>query len=342
MKRSRYGKYIRGTTRAIKLVQAARSLSRSFYKGKRTRRPPSYSRSTSTAITRRRGGQRKVENLVRSVKKMKCKINAGTTTQITRTRKLVKNISCGYAKSAHAGQAFGMNTLEAQLTSLKFYNPATPGTLTVASGLDGSYSKEYCFDSIYTTCYAKNMCNSPAKMTLYLIVPKSSTNLTGLTAFTAGITNDPGNLAADSYCTHLTDSSTFRDNWTIVSQTSKYVMPGQQITKSHNFKQFVYDPSNFDENALSYQKKYASYEWMCRIEGTYVFDSITGHVNPSTSLARAVMVIENKYVITYDGGINIVSSDVSDDMPTTIPNSAVVVNQPVVGIQDFSSTATTS
>jgi len=216
---------------------------------------------------------------------------------------------------------------EAVLAQLRFFNPASPGTLTTADGSTGTYAREYYFKSVYSRIDLVNNYQVPVVVRLYCVTPKSDTSTSPETSFTNGLA-DCGNPSSTSPCIHPTDSKEFMDTWNIQFSKKIILSPGQGCFGNYSVKDIYYAPQIYDSISLSYQKRFKTFAWCARIEGVLGHDT---SANEQSLLGCGVdYVWSTKYVVHYDnGGTPIEFIYINDTSPTSFTNGGVISEKPV-------------
>lgn len=224
------------------------------------------------------------------------------------------------------------STIETVLAQLRYYDPSNPSTLVTASGVTGTFSKDFLITRSYYKLVVQNNYQVPCHVTIYLCRPKEDTSIGPQTAFTEGLT-DVGNPSANSTLVYLTDSEIFQDLWKVENSEKKYLQPGEFCTLAVGDKKYTYDPSVVDSHALSYQSQYKAAVYVLRVEGPLCHDSVADQ--QGTGQGGVDYQLNRTFEVEYQAGAQIhyiVSSDTSD----TFTNSAVCSNKPVSDNQSYS------
>lgn len=207
---------------------------------------------------------------------------------------------------------------EAALANLKYYDPATPGTLITADAATGSYQKNFLVKSIYSKLDIRNNYQSDADITVYLCRVKADSSLSPATAWGDGIATDAGNVAASSELSQYpTDYDVFNDLWTCKRVAHKVLSPGESMTATHSLENVEYNPALVDEHSASYQQRYASCVWLTVLRGTAAHDT---SLDQQGLQAAGVDILQTQvWKVSYDAGINLSYVMVSNtlDTPTT-------------------------
>jgi len=225
--------------------------------------------------------------------------------------------------------------IESAMAHLRYYNPATPGTLTTADASSGTYSRQIHFKSIYDKLTVRNNYQVPAHVKIYLCLPKTDTNQSPTAFYASGIqdqTSPAGAVTSPMF--YPTDITHVTDNWNMKCVKSKTLQAGGQFSCSHITKPFDYDPSNVDTHSLSYQKKYGGQCWVIRVEGVVGHDQSA--VEYTTLQAKVDLMLDRKFVITYDAGVNLKDFSADNTASTAFTNLGLISNKPLSDNQPFS------
>lgn len=220
---------------------------------------------------------------------------------------------------------YSTSTLEAVLGQLRYYDPSTPGTLIQASGATGSYKKDFMFKSLYANMCIRNNYQSPVKLSVYVVQPKTDTSIDSVTAFTNGLT-DVGAPSSTSPMVFLTDSEQFKDLWKIVNSKNYNLRPGEMINYISSVKDIIYDPSLSDSQTESFQKKSKCRQFILRVEGIIAHDTSAdqqGHISGGIDYS-----MDRTFKVVYDAGVDLKYIYLNDNLDT-FTNGGVVTCQPV-------------
>ncbi len=125
-------------------------------------------------------------------------------------------------------QCNNLSITEAALSSLRFFNPAVPGTLTTADGKTGTYARSYYFQSVHSKVTMRNNAKVAGRMTIYVCVPKKDGSVSTTTCIASAVADQGANAAytATSPLTFPTDGLEFNDLWKIVDSKSRTLEGG--------------------------------------------------------------------------------------------------------------------
>lgn len=226
------------------------------------------------------------------------------------------------------GIALDMSIFQESCQYLKYYNPSTPGTLTVADFETGTFDRRVLFKSVYFSMTARNNYQTDAKVRIYLCTPKQSSSISPTTAWQNGIDSN-GDASLTSYLQvgqFPMEYTDFRDTWTAKLHASATLAPGQSLSASHSVQNVEFDPSAYDQHTALYQAKYKNFLLMAVVEGTVAHDSaVAGEQGLCQAGVDIAMTRVSK--VQYDAGINTKFIKVSNNYDT-FTNGAVQSHQP--------------
>lgn len=298
---------------------------------------PAHLRAARSGLRRvRRAGRsrflKKAKTLKKQVRELKRTVNNEQGTHITRTRDTGRVLSLVNQSVKTGVDANKASVLETAISVLKYYNPADPANLTTAAGATGTYVRKFRFETIYSSMSIVNNYQVPCKATIYLVEPKGDTSVTPTTAFTDGLT-DVGGISSTSPLVYLTDSPVFNELWRIVKSTSKRIEPGRGLTLTHSVKNLLYDPAYHDSHTSTYKKSEAAYSFIIMVEGLLAHDTAANE--QGISFAGVDYVLDSKWVVKYDAGVDLIQYTITDNSDT-FTNAAVMSAKPVADNQSYS------
>lgn len=308
----------------------------------RQRRP--YSRRVAFRKARkcrtlgRRKLSRKVCHLEKRVKNLTFAENAslGTFTHrlISGATKCITSTD-GKQYGVAAIEGLYMPNFNESVQYLKYYNPATPGTLTVADGKTGTYDRRFLFKNIYASLTLRNNYQTDCKIKVYLCTPKQSSSIDLQVAWQNGVDAN-GDSSITSYLQtgqFPNDYSDFKDVWTAKLHCKAALAPGQTMKCSHGVKDIEYDPTAYATHTASFQSKYKNFFFLLLVEGTL------GHnaTNSGVQQAGVDWHLTRTRVVQYDAGVNISFQKVDNDL-VSITTGGVQSHQPIPDNVPYSST----
>lgn len=219
--------------------------------------------------------------------------------------------------------------IEGYCANLRYFNPATPGTLTTANPATGTYSSKIHFDNVYSKLMLRNNYQVPVKVKVYLVKPKGDTNINPHTYYSNGITDQViGGGDETTPTIYLNDIDVFKEQWSIKVLKDVVLDAGAWCEVKHSTGKFDYDPSLFDSHTVAYQPKFKSAVFMIRLEGVLGHDTTV--TTEHTNLAGQVDYMRTTVAkITYDAGVNLNDIYISDGRDASFTNGGVVSSKPV-------------
>lgn len=294
--------------------------------------PKSYKKGfRRTTIRRGRAGTmpRKVKGLSRQVRELKRLAEADMGTHIHRRRDVNAILSLENEQNVNYIVSCNVERLEEVLLQLRYYDPSNPGTLLVASGVSGTFQKDFFFSRIHSKITVRNNYQVPCEVRIYQCVPKDDTSIDVVSAFQDGLT-DVGNPGYLSPLTYLTDSKLFDDLWRIKQSAIKLLDAGRQCSMTWSAKPFQYDPSLTDSHNQQYQAAFQASVFMVFIKGVVSHDALADQ--QGTSSAGIDMMCDTVYEVKYPAGADITQFTV-DDGSSAFANGARLTNKPAADVQ---------
>lgn len=223
--------------------------------------------------------------------------------------------------------------IETVLAQLKYYDPATPGTLVTADGSTGTYSRNFYFKPTYMKITIRNNYQVPCNVRVYQLKVKTDTNMTPETAWLNGLA-DLSNGTINDIGMYPSDSPQFGDFWGVINETTIRLEPGQEKKFSMSSPSFNYDPSISDSHALAYQVDQHVRSMLVSVSGVIGHDSAV-----TTEFGRLGAGVDidlyKVYTIDYDAGANLKYIYYSNGY-STFTNGGLVSNKPVADNQAYS------
>lgn len=286
----------------------------------------------------------------RSYKRMPVGKRVGTVTSVKALQKTVKKLarhdkqSTGKMTFRSLGSAsttsgvglqqlnnyMPMSTtiLEIVLAQCKFFNPATPGTLTVGSLASGTYQRNALFENVSSIVKYTNNYQTNLNLKVYLCQVKDDTDITPQSLW-AGAIPDASNLATNTQLgQYPTDFTGLTDVWNLKVIKNVMLKPGSTVTCSHSTGPFEYSSSTVDGHNLTYQREYKAYTFMAVLSGCLGHDSAVSEF--SNTLAGIDVDHCTTYKVAYDAGINLEYCYVTNTKPTAFTNGGVQSQKPIV------------
>lgn len=273
-----------------------------------------------------------VAKLKKKVKAISHTLENNTAIAVFRKRDTEVRTCAVNAMSMDNFSAITVSAIETAMAGLRYFDSAT-NALVTANPATGTYQRDMLVKETYVSMLCRNNYQVPCRITIYVCLPKVDTNISPLSYFTSGLT-DQGNPTATSPLVHLTDSQIFNENWRIGKSISKLLSPGQEVSLSHSGKSFEYDFSQVDTHGQAFQRRYNCMAFITRVEGVIGHDSV--ETDEQGFLQAGVdCEINTKYVFHYDAGKDLHDIFI-DDNASTFTNTGLVSSKPVSDNLGFS------
>lgn len=270
---------------------------------------------------------KKVCRIEKSIRELKLAENASLGTFVLKTwyTSALKPAQAAQANYVAIGCDMGRFTDACQY--LKYYNPATPGTLTTANFETGTYSRTVLFKSMYFSMEMRNNYQTDCKIRIYLCTPKGDHSISPSAAWTNGVTAASTATGANELGQYPTEYEEFNALWAAKVHCKATLSPGQSVTCSHTVRNVEFDPVVFDSKSDTYQRKYKNFMFLAVAEGTLAHDTAAV---AEQGIAPAGLDILMKRVTTvqYDAGVNIKYFRIENNTDT-FTNGAVQSHQPL-------------
>ncbi|WP_445724193.1 hypothetical protein [Flavobacterium sp.] len=274
-------------------------------------------------VSRKKKGA--IAKLKRSVKELKHDSDQSLGELTYRNISVSKVLSAENKRGSGCFSVFSVSSLEYILGLLKFFNPATPGTLTTSSGTSGSYQRDYLFKSITHKLLIRNNYQTDVNVKVYLCHNKDDASKNPLECWEDGV-GDAGNAAVDDIFQYPTDCALYKALYTSKVVLNKVLSPGQSTQCSTTAKPFTYDSSVVDSHSQTWQKEYKPSHFLVTITGTIGHDI---SADQRTILASGVDVEQRvTAVVRYEAGINIKYVHLDTSL-SNVSNSGVQSHQPI-------------
>jgi len=327
--------YRRGLSYAAKAGSVAAAVGGIAMKAASRYMTPDKSKSVKTnkKIRRRFGPVKAQKSVKKQVKQLTKLVNADMGVHTQRRRSCGRVVCTSNQQTQTGFDVISSTLLEEVLAQLRYYDPSSPSALVNASGLTGSYQKDFLFSSIYANMTIRNNYQVPVLVRVYACRTKDDTSITPITAFTNGLV-DVGNPASSSPLVYLSDSAQFRDLWSIEKTMIKQLNPGTQFSFKTATKSFSYDPSLYDSHNLEYMRRHHGLVYVVRVEGVISHDSAVT-TEQSSGLGGVDIMLDTTFTVRYSAGAQIEYIYV-DNETSAVTNGLVIANMPISDNQAFS------
>lgn len=242
------------------------------------------------------------------------------TASVTCTKNAQDNIEINYCSSVN---------IEAALANLRYYDPATPGTLTTADFTSGTYSKKVLIKYAMQEVKIANNYQSRAHVKVYAFSFKDDTSNNANGLWTAGgADNASGTITPGTLNQSPTDYTLFNQMIRTKVLFDGVLQPGSYKSFKQSNKDIEYDPSFKDTETATYSPRYKSGGILVIVKGTICHDSANAAVN-GTSAAGVDVEYKQTMKILYQAGVNIkftVLNNAYDAMTTAVESSKPVAD----------------
>lgn len=298
-------------------------------------------RSSSKKYSQQKGGQkvssgkrtyrkrRPKVSLTKEVRLLKKEVHSGMATHTHKRFDTYRQIA-NTAQCSHT--AYDINTaslIEAYTSNMRFFNPSTPATPTLANPSTSTDSMDIVFKSIYTKLELRNNYQVPCKVKVYVCRVKGDTAISPTTYFDNGIDDQvEGTASSTDPLIYLTDIDVLKAQYDIELIKDVELDAGNSCSAIYVVRQFDYDPSTYDAHSLAYQRKWRGCAFVVRVEGVLGHD--TAVAGEQTTLQCGVDIAHTiKAVISYDAGASYNTIVIDDNRDASFTNSGVVSSKPV-------------
>lgn len=277
--------------------------------------------------------KKKKTTVKKQLKELKKAVNADNATHVHKRRDPQRVLAQDYETEHSSLIGINATTLETAMANLRYYNPATPGTLTTADASTGTYSRGVHFKSIFSKLTVRNNYQISAKVTIYSCTPRADTNSTPIAFYATGISDQCITGNTTDPLLYLNDINMVKDIWHCKRVKQVLLNPGRECYAYHKAKPFDYDPSLYDSHTLLYQSKFKAHVFVVRVDGVIGHDTSS---NEQAQLKAGVdTFVDHVFTMVYDAGVNL--HDISqDNNQDTFTNSGVASNMPVADNQSYS------
>lgn len=298
---------------------------------------PLHGRKTGTKRPKRKAklNRKTMDRVVKQVKELKQSESAALGTQTTRNLYSARITSSANEQEVSlVSNPLSKTVIESVLSTMKFFNPATPGTLTTASGVAGTYQRNILLKSITSKLLLRNNYKSDVDVKVYLCKCKDDTNISSLQTWINSVPDGSNLTSVQALGQYPTDYNQVKDLYSLSVLCKQSLSPGQSMTCSHSEKDIEYDSSTVDSHNLEYQKEYKCFQFMVVISGTMGHDT---SADQQTLMEAGVDVqVSDTYIVKYNAGVNISYSVITNSMNSAFTNQGVQSHQPIPSNIGFS------
>lgn len=192
-------------------------------------------------------------------------------------------------------------SLESAIDSVKYFDPAAPGTLVTVNLAAATYQQSVRFVNTYGRISIRNNFGVPCNATMYILKCKTDTSITPTTAMSNSLADESASTIVNPQI-YPSDCHEFNDLWRIVRSKSVYLEAGKESSISMSLPAFNYDVSRSDTQTSAYQKYFHGSAFLVRLEGVMAHGATAGY---GISKAGLDVAYDTHYVIKYPAGVNV-------------------------------------
>lgn len=280
---------------------------------------------------------KEIQKIREKVKELDRENESGMGTKIYRSRHSSQLIAAVGLQRVTSGRLFGKTDLESTITSLKYFDPAVPGTLVTANGNTPTFQNEFYFKHVDVYIEVTNNYQVPVYVDLFIMKPKTDTGITPSGAFTNGL-SDIGAPSSTSPMVRLHDSIQLKDLWsTSISKRGVLLKPGQSLRLSDTMGGFQFDPSLLDSHAYEYMPMFHGRAFAIRFWGQVGHDTVVAEVGNLGCGVDTEFGFQS--IVKYAAGTDVHDLQIADNFDasfTTAPNLGVCSQMPLADNQSYS------
>lgn len=293
-------------------------------------------RKMSTGARRLRGRKGKgltLKSLASRVKKLAKAAGKGTGVKTYR-RRLTGQILTSGKNVSITGQIVlnNLSDVNTQASALRYFDPATPGTLIVSDVGSASYSQKLDMKCSAKIIF-KNSYQTPVMIRVAAMRPKTDTAVSPSSAFSDGLVDVGGN-ADTSMLVYWSDSALLKSLYKSDGEKTATLVCGESIELNVNVGHWTFDPSVGDSQVYQYQKKLKACVLLVRLEGVIAHDSGTS-ANVGSMQGGVDYHANITWTTKYEAGVDIHFYDINDQS-ATMGSTALTGTNPVTDLQGFS------
>lgn len=326
-------KYKSSVPLAILSAQIANQMAKRQYKYARRKRPAKRRRVATKRKVYKRKRKNTTKKLAKKVRVLARKVGATLSTH-TNIKTDTNAYGCAANQQAYQNIIISSkDTLATAMSALRFYAPATPGTLTTADANTGTYSRKLVIRNQSVKTHIRNNYQIPCNIQIYLARVRTDTSLTPITTITSAKNDQFASTPTNPIGLYPSDCKELNELYHIKAVTGiRRVEPGKSFQIAYNSGRFTYDKSLVDSHPDTYQTNLKSCLWLIRIWGVPSHDSTSnyGLSNPSVDTHTVT-----RTVFEYDGG-GTTLHDFSYDDDMDAQTTPLVSNCPVSDNQSLS------
>lgn len=278
----------------------------------------------------------------KAIKNLRQLSDASTGTMSYRRWTKLRTSSDEMEQGVNFFQCVNKTRLEACISKLLFFDPATSSTLKNVDLTSSSYSKDILIKYFQTSMELRNNYQVDCRVKVYLCEAKAATNIPAATAWTNGIADNAYDTSGSASVTdrtqvgqYPTDYESFNNQWKTKVLLDTVLKSGSSAKIKHSIKDMEYDPAHADTVTDEFQREFKSFGYLIVTQGTVSHDSsVVGEVGIGET--NLDCDIHTTAKIQYDAGINVEYVVIDDEILGSFSTGAVQANKPVSDNQSFS------
>lgn len=189
--------------------------------------------------------------------------------------------------------------IETAIAQMRYYDPATPGTIVVANGATGTYQRVFRVKSS-VIMEGKNNYQIPVTVEIHSMACVADTGNSSY-AYALTCLGDNSNLDLTSPIINLRDARNLGDLWKVEASKFITLLPGETFSIEKTLDYIDYDPSEYDNHTLIYQPDWKSFQFLVGVTGGIAHDKTTV-TNCGLSAGGIDWVAKRQSVIRYNAG----------------------------------------
>lgn len=306
--------------------QAAKKAMQYAYSSSRNKGYQRYQKSNKRYKARKQKIPRKAKTIKAKVKRLERKVNSNISEHVYRSRTVNALIAAVNVQNSSVNNMITNQTIDNAIANLRYFDPATPGTLLTADVGASTYNQSITIKSMYSNATIRNNYAVPLYLKAYVCEPKVDTSISPLSAWTNGLA-DQGNPSATFPCMYPSDSDQFNELWKITALKKVFLQPGQQVEVSHSSKRpFIFDPSLEDSHPSTYNIKWSPAALFCQVSGAIAHDSA---LDEQGSIGCGIdILIDTTIKVSYNSGGPKLKDFTVSNASATPTNGFLCANKP--------------
>lgn len=263
----------------------------------------------------RRSRRRPKMTLTKEVANLKRQVNAQNATYTKKARFFKTCSSAAVNEVCYESLDFNSaSVLEGVIDAVKYFDPATPGTLINVDLSSPTFQNQVRFVKSYGRVMCRSNYGVPCKVDIYVFKAKLDTGITVETALSNGLT-DSSNGTSTSPLIYPSDSHDVSDLFSIVKHKTCYLPPGGECILTHSFPAFNYDVSLTDSHTSAYQRYFHGSQMVVRVSGVIAHGATSG---VTLSRAGVDITFERMHTVKYPAGVNTRYLEIDDNPDTAV------------------------